>query len=191
MGPLPCIVGIICAAICGVLASSKGRSVPAWVLLGLLFGLIPLIILACLSNLTEQAERDAHIAEENRRLREQLRQERIKSESFRQHATARLDAHDQHLGLDTRAAGPALLGGEPAAGQLGAGAPNPAQMGAETGQARWYYGREGRTIGPVKASEIEELIRLQIITEQTLLWSEDMADWRAAGEVAVFAGQFG
>jgi hypothetical protein len=182
-------VSIICAAICGVVASAKGRNVLGWTLLGLL-GLIPVIILACLPNAAEQEEREAHIAEENRRLREQLRQERIKSETFRQHAAARLDVHDQHLGIDTRAAGPRLAGGAPPTAQLGAGTAGTAPPGADTGQAHWYYGRDGRTIGPAKMTEIEELIRLQIITEQTLVWSEDMADWRAAGELAVFAGQF-
>ena len=35
------------------------------------------------------------------RLREQLRQERFKNETFRQFATERLDVHDDALGLDT------------------------------------------------------------------------------------------
>ena len=77
------IVGVICAVICGFVAASKGRSVVAWVILGFLFGIIPLIIVACLSNLTAQRQRDSYIDEENRRLREQLRQERIKGETFR------------------------------------------------------------------------------------------------------------
>ncbi len=86
--------------LCGVIAHHKGRNVLGWTLLGFL-GLIPLIIESVLPNLNDQRNRDAYQSEENRRLREQLRQERIKSESFRQHAAARLDAHDQHLGLDT------------------------------------------------------------------------------------------
>src|SRR5438477_7354663 len=81
------------AAASGTVAYFKGRNVLGWTLLGLL-GWVPLVIVACLPNLKEQAAREAHIAEENRRLREQLRQERIKSESFRQHTAARLDVHD-------------------------------------------------------------------------------------------------
>ena len=186
-----CIISIICAVICGVVANSKGRNVIAWTLLGLVFGLIPLIIVACLPNLTDQAARDSYVDEENRRLREQLRQERIKSESFRQHAIARLDAHDQHLGLNTRAMGPTLGSGQPAAGQLGDGTYDLAgQAPAAIAEAQWYYGRQGKTAGPVKANEIAELIRLQIVTRETLLWSESMSDWRPAGEVGAFAGQF-
>ena len=121
------------------------------------------------------------------------RQERIKSAAFRQHAAARLDAHDQHLGLDTRAIGPTLTGGA-AMGELGPGsaAADPALASAPNlTDSRWYYGRQGKTIGPVNASEIADLIRLQIVTRDTLLWSEDMADWLPAGDVAAFTGHFG
>ena len=187
-----CIINIICAVICGAIASAKGRNVVGWSLLGLL-GLIPIIIVACLPNLNEQAARDTYVDNENRRLREQLRQERIKSESFRQHAAARLDAHDQKLGMDTRQTGPALGAGVQAAGQLsdgGAFDPTQAAAAPEPNMPRWYYGREGRTLGPVKASEIGELIRLEIINRQTLLWCEDMTDWQPAGEIATFAENF-
>jgi hypothetical protein len=183
---------VIFAAITGTVAHFKGRNVLGWTLLGLL-GVVPLIIVACLPNAKEQQERDAYQAEENRRLREQLRQERIKSDAFRQHAAARLDAHDQHLGLDTRAIGPTLTGGA-AMGELGPGsaAADPALTSAPNlTDPRWYYGRQGKTIGPVNASEISDLIRLQIVTRDTLLWSEDMADWLPAGDVAAFTGHFG
>ncbi len=175
---------VIFGAITGTVAHFKGRNVAGWAALGFicgigLLGFVPVIIVACLPNVKEQAARDAYIAEENRRLREQLRQERIKSESFRQHATARLDAHDQHLGLDTKTAGPALGGGIPVAGQLGMG-------GSDA--ARWFYGARGQTNGPVKASEMAALIRKAVVTRETLVWSEDLADWQPAGQV--FAAQF-
>ena len=41
------IIGIIYAVIAGKLAERKGKDVPVWVLLGLGFGLIAIIILAC------------------------------------------------------------------------------------------------------------------------------------------------
>ena len=176
------------ATITGVVAYNKGRNVLGWTLLGLL-SWVPLVIVACLPNLKEQQAREAHIAEENRRLREQLRQERIKSEAFRQHAAARLDAHDQHLGIDTRTASTALGGGATAAGELGSGGMYNLAGGGNP-DAPWYYGRQGKTMGPVQAAEIADLIRLQVITRDTLLWSENMADWRPAGEVGSFAGHF-
>ena len=39
---------------------------------------------------------------DRRRLREQLRQERMKNEAYRRHAASRLDLHDRALGMDTR-----------------------------------------------------------------------------------------
>jgi 4-hydroxybenzoate polyprenyltransferase len=42
------IGGIVMAVICGFVAQSKGRSVVMWVVLGFVFGLIALIILAFL-----------------------------------------------------------------------------------------------------------------------------------------------
>lgn len=176
-----CSLNLIFAAICGVVAHKKGRNVLGWTALGLL-GWIPLVIVCCLPNLTEQAQRDAHIAEENRRLREQLRQERIKGESFRQHAAARLDAHDEHLGLDTRTAGPALGTGEQAAGQLGAGMTEDAP--------RWYYGLRGQTLGPVTAAEIIRLIQQAAISRETLVWAEELVEWQPAGQVGAFAMYF-
>ena len=83
-----------------------------------------------------------------------------------------------------------LRSGSAATAELGAGGPRgSAGSGAEPG-ATWYYGREGQTVGPVKPAKIAELIRLEIITRDTLVWSENMADWQPAGQVGVFASQF-
>jgi len=98
------ILCVISAVICGAIASGKGRSVVAWVLLGLIFTWIAILIVACLSNVKEHQAQLQRAERDRRRLREQLRQERQKTESFRQHAAARLDVHDQTLGIDTRSA---------------------------------------------------------------------------------------
>jgi hypothetical protein len=191
VGVLICYLFVMAvfAAVTGTVAYHKGRNVLGWTLLGLL-GWVPLVIVACLPNVKEQAARDAYIQEENRRLREQLRQERIKGDAFRQHAAARLDAHDQQLGVDTRTMGSALGAGTQAAGELGPGDGAYELAGGGNTDAPWYYGRQGKTIGPVKAAEIADLIRMQVITRETLLWSESMSDWRPAGEVGPFAGHF-
>jgi hypothetical protein len=176
-----CSLNLIFAAITGVVAKNKGRNVLGWTLLGLL-GWVPLVIVAVLPNLKEQEQRDAYIAEENRRLREQLRQERIKGESFRQHTAARLDAHDDHLGLDTRQLGPALTSGDRAAPQL--------SDGITEDTPRWYYGISGQTRGPVTSAEIIRLIQQSAITRDTLLWSEELVEWKPAGQVGFFHGHF-
>jgi hypothetical protein len=187
VAPFFCLLFVyaIFATLTGVVAYHKGRNVVGWTLLGLL-GWIPLLIVACLPNLKDQQARESYQSEENRRLREQLRQERIKSESFRQHAASRLDAHDKQLGIDTRASGPLLAAGQ-SAGALGSG---DSLDPPESSMPRWYYGRQGQTYGPIAASQVSEFIRTQIITRETLLWSEDMTDWTPAADVAHFATQF-
>ena len=83
-------------------AHSKGRSPVGWFFVGFFVTCIGLIIVLCLSNLREEQARWAQADEERRRLREQLRQERLKNEVFQGHVRARLDVHDQALGVDTR-----------------------------------------------------------------------------------------
>src|SRR5262245_8301344 len=103
------VFGCIAAAI----ANSKGRSSVGWFFGGFFLGLIGIIIVAVLPNLKEQKFKEEAVERENRRLREQLMQEQIKTEAFRRHAAARLDAHDTHLGIDTRSAASALPGANP------------------------------------------------------------------------------
>jgi type II secretory pathway pseudopilin PulG len=98
------ITGLVASAI----ANSKGRNAVGWFFGGFFFHIIGILIVAVLPNLTEQKRKEEEIALENRRLREQLIQEQIKTEAFRRHASARLDAHDEHLGVDTRSNATAL-----------------------------------------------------------------------------------
>lgn len=102
------IIGAFCGIIAAAIASSKGRSTVGWFFGGFFFGLIGIIIVACLSNVKEDRAHREQIALDNRRLREKLEQERIKSEAFRQHVAGRLDVHDEHLGIETRSIQAAL-----------------------------------------------------------------------------------
>ena len=47
---------VLCAVVTGLVAQKKRRSVPLWGILGLLFGIIPLIILLFLKKLPPSAE---------------------------------------------------------------------------------------------------------------------------------------
>ena len=105
-------IGLVCGLIAAAIASSKGRSAIGWFFGGFLLGIVGVIIVACLSNRKEEQAYRASADREQRRLREQLRQERLKNEAFRQHATHRLDTHDQSLGVDTRST-PGLPGQGP------------------------------------------------------------------------------
>jgi uncharacterized membrane protein YeaQ/YmgE (transglycosylase-associated protein family) len=104
------IFGVIWGVVAAAIANTKGRSVVGWFFAGFFIGLIGVIIIACLSNKKEEQQYRDHVAQENRRLREKLDQERLKSEALRQHVTGRLDLHDAQLGTDTRAFRAALPG---------------------------------------------------------------------------------
>jgi uncharacterized RDD family membrane protein YckC len=42
----------------------------------------------------------------------------------------------------------------------------------------WYYAINSQRQGPVAYSEIERLVSTGVITDQTLVWKEGMADWK-------------
>ena len=93
---------VILGAITAAIAHAKGRNAVGWFFVGFFFGLLGLIVAFVVSDVgAERAARDS-IRSDNRRLREQLRQEKLKNQRFREHALRRIDAHDRHLGLDTR-----------------------------------------------------------------------------------------
>ena len=161
-------------------ASSKGRNVAGWFFLGLFFTCIPLIIVACLSNLKEDAAYKAAQEIEQRRLREQLRQEQMKSEALRQHALSRLDQHDEHLGIDTRETAPTLLAMAPQPGPLltGSGTPPPG-LPAEN----WYTAEGGEQQGPFTFARLHSRAGQGTLPSATLVWVEGMEEWLPANQV--------
>ena len=189
------IIPIICAVIAGMIASSKGRSVVGWAIGGFFLGLIGIIILACLGNLKEKQAQLQRAERERRRMREQLRQERQKTESFRQYSSARLDSHDQTLGVDTRSVG-ALPGAshdprraltDDGSGSLpladaqgGAMAVNPA---APANEALWYYAHGDQAQGPIAQAELRQLIQSRTVDPATMVWTEGYSDWVRADQV--------
>lgn len=98
------VLGLIFGVITAMIGSSKGRSGSGWFFVGFLLGLIGLIIALCMSDLNEEQRKHAHMLNEQRRLREQLRQERMRNQAFQNYTNARLDTHDRTLKLDTRSA---------------------------------------------------------------------------------------
>lgn len=251
------LLGGFFGGICAAIASAKGRSAVGWFFGGFFmgfvffpfFGIIMIIIVSCLSNLKEKRSREDSQERENRRLREQLIQEQIKNESFRQHAAARLDQHDVHLGVDTRAAVPAIGMGmpqfAPAQPMIGHdplqipeppvwpevpgtrnSAPsfqsipnivtNPTTNGAahhagmpvvspdgssyavappalppgganavpNVAPAReWHYELRGETRGPISDRQLVTLAKNGEITSDTLVWTEQLGDWKPAGQI--------
>lgn len=184
------VFGLVWGGVCAAIASSKGRTPVGWFFAGFAIGLIGLIIILCMSNLKEEeAERRRH-QQERRRLQEQVRQERLKGESFRRHTYDRLDAHDRVLGVNTRE--PAHLSG----GAGGVGPPQELPTRAGAGEARssataeWFYESRGTTQGPVSRAELEDLIVDGRVSRNTLVWTEGMGDWLAAGSLRDLAAAF-
>jgi hypothetical protein len=105
---LSLIIRVVCGVISAAIASSKGRSVVGWFFGGFFLQIIGIIIVAVLPNVNQQRAIQAHADRERHRLREQIRQERMKNESFRQYTMGRLDVHDRQLGVDTKSYHPGL-----------------------------------------------------------------------------------
>lgn len=198
------VVGLVFGFVAAAIASGKGRSGVGWFFGGFFLGLIGVIIVACLSNLKEEQDRQARDREEKRRLREQLRQEQLKSESYRQYTMERLDSHDEALGIDTKQTQIALPSGGVAApmesgpklnypGAKGAppasrSAPPPIDpSGPDAGEIEyeWFYAdQQSENCGPYTLHELRQLVASGLVTETTLVWSEKLSNWTPAGEVA-------
>lgn len=179
------IVMAICGVIAAAIAARKGRSVVGWFFGGFFLGLIGVVIVAVISNKKQERERELRLRQQHRRLREQLRQEQIKSESFRRHAATRLDSHDQVLGVDTRSA--VALPPPPPEGQLAA----PAAVAAAQPQQEtlWYYEVNGQSTGPVQEAEIKSLLHDSQLSGASLLWNEDIGEWTPLSKIPQFRAE--
>jgi hypothetical protein len=174
------VMGIAAAAI----ASHKGRSTVGWFFIGFFFDLIAIIVVAVLPNLKEQQANKRRQEREQRRLREQLRQERLKSEAYRQYSAARLDVHDNSLGIDTRSP-EALTGGDPGAAPIPLAAAAPFIREAPPDGA-WYYELNGERQGPVSEGVIKQKLLGNELRPNTLVWTEGFAEWTPANETSTF-----
>lgn len=177
------IIMAVFGGITATVASSKGRNAVGWFFIGFFFGCIGLIIILCLSNLREEQARWDAQAVEQRRLREQLRQEQLKNETFRQHTAARLDVHDRTLGIDTRQSAPALPAAAPASPAFipSAGPPTPPDG---LPASNWFTNEGGSQQGPYTFALLHKRARQGSLPPDTLLWAEGMKEWRPARTIS-------
>jgi hypothetical protein len=108
MGCLISIVfGLIFGTVCAFIANSKGRNEVGWFFFGfgaglfVIFGVIPLIMVAAMDNLKATAAREEELRQQNRRLKEQIRKDRMVADQRHVMVEDRLRAHDRVLNLDT------------------------------------------------------------------------------------------
>ena len=187
------IILLVFAIICACIANSKGRNPVGWFIIGFLLGLIGLIICLCMSNLTEERQYRDQQSDENRRLREKLRQEQLKLESLRRHTADRLDQHDRALQMDTRSTEPALLASGYAypAGQSLTPAPSSLEENSGTDvSSGWYFVENGQQAGPVTPLQLTGLIQAGQIQRDTFIWQPTMSHWAEAGTVQQFTALF-
>ena len=94
-------------------------------------------------------------------------------------------AEGMGLGMGFAMAGrmmqPGAMGGAPAA----AGGPPPPPMPA------WHVAVNGQTQGPYTMQQISAGIASGEVTPETMVWSNGMAGWTAAGQVQQLSGSFG
>src|SRR5690349_18935663 len=46
----------------------------------------------------------------------------------------------------------------------------------------WYYATAGQQTGPVNEDELQSLVQQGVVTSETLVWREGMANWQPYGE---------
>ena len=95
-------------AITAIIANNKGRSAVGWFFIGFFLGLFGLILVLVLPNLKQQSLRERRLRDENRRLRERVRKDRMVSDQRYRQVNRRIKAHDRVLEIDTDSQDPAL-----------------------------------------------------------------------------------
>lgn len=158
------------AGLTALIARSKGRSAVGWFLFAFFFHVIALVISLFVSDLAEIDRKIQGRDDRVDRMREEVRQERLKHETFRAEAAARLDAHDRLAGIDTRPEGALAAGLEP-----------PALPGVEG--PGWYFEFEGQAHGPEPQSALRLRLARAELPSDTLVWRDGFEDWVPAGAV--------
>lgn len=160
------LFGIVCAAI----ASSRGRSTVGWFLLGFLVPCLALILICVLPDLKAQEEREARLRNENRRLRERVKKDRMVADQRHDVVSQRLGVHDQALHLDTSEATLENSDGPP---------PLPETAETESFSSHeWHYADGQQSKGPVSFYDLRMLWRSGSIDETTMVWTEKEDDWK-------------
>jgi hypothetical protein len=166
---------------CSLIANSRGRSAVGWFFVGFFAGCIGLILVLVLPDLKVEQERQRRLTDENRRLRERLRKDRIVADQRHADISRRVGAHDVALGVDTSVAAPAALPGS---------APDPThQAGPDAAAAleirgsAWYWAQGANRQGPADFEALRGRWQAGEVTPETLVWRKGMARWTALREV--------
>ncbi|PCJ54758.1 MAG: hypothetical protein COA70_03435 [Planctomycetota bacterium] len=159
---------VLLGAICAAIAKNRGRNALGWFVIGMIGGCIGLILVLVLPDLKKEGEGKDREKRLQAKLREELAQERMKNQAFRGHATHRLDAHDEQLGVDTRTSAGGTLPPPPVPEELEEGIPS----------VGWHIVLPGlESEGPLSLIEMKSRLQKDEVSDKTLVWHESLEDW--------------
>jgi hypothetical protein len=169
------IIMAIFGTICAVIAQSRGRSAVGWFFVGFFFSCLGLILLLVIPDLKVQEEERQRMALENRRLREQIRKDRMVADQRHDESDRRLTAHDRVLNLDTSTAQREIV--PPPIRQALAGSD------AEQFAVSWYFVDGGKPAGPISLDDLKNMWKEARLQPDSLVWHEGMREWVAVSAI--------
>lgn len=184
------IIALIFGIVCAVIAHAKGRSAVGWFFIGFLLSLIGFILVLVVSDKEAEKRKQDALQREQRRLREQLKQERMKNRAFQQHTQARLDAHDGALQMNTREVGPKeekvpLIGEKETRAFETADLADGAQQNLEAG---WYVNQDGQNRGPMSRTDLCRLHSYNEVDGDSQVWHPALENWDVLRNVREMLG---
>lgn len=188
---LSIVFGIIAAVICAMVAASKGRNAVGWFFIGLFFGIFGIIAVCIASDVKAREEKEAQLTQENRRLQEQVYQERMKSEQFQHQTTQRLDTHDQLLHVNTNPNSGLETHSQPVltnTAQPDSPPPIPNTHIDSAFKTGWYYQQGADAVGPLDFETMTSYLNQGTVSLTTNVWHEKIEVWKPAEEVDCLRG---
>jgi hypothetical protein len=170
------LIMVVFGAICAAIARSRGRTPVGRFFVGAIAPCIGLILVLALPDLKKQAEHDRKLREENRRLRERVKKDRMVADRRHAEVAGRITTHDRALGLDTSIRREALEGEAPVP---------PPLPGGELGLAArdWFVAVGNARQGPLDWKGLRALWQNGKVTAQSLVWYEGLGDWMTIADV--------
>jgi hypothetical protein len=170
---------------CAVIASNRGRNPLAWFFIGMLTSCIGLILVLVLENPLEKEERLRQLRQENRRLREVVRGDRMTADRRFQETVRRLEVHDEALGMDTGQLSSEML--DPRLGDSSESAPNKEEWKKQP----WYFAEGEVRVGPIPFEDLQKAFHGGRVTSETLIWTPEFEDWQVLSHVPGLEGVLG
>jgi len=180
---------LLIGGVTAYVASTKGRNVVGWFVVGFFFNCIGLVLILVIGD--EGAQND--LKRENRRLREKLRMDRTVADRRHRETEKRLEVHDVALGVDTSTPAERIEehAEEPMPGGPLAEESNTPSRAANVRfyQVHWHYALDSEQQGPVSFEELRDLWIDGVLNSQSLVWNKRLSNWKSIGQVRDLEGE--